>query len=147
MFLLRQIVLALETSLVEWKQPMDLTASSTQFFLGNFLSGMETFKLEDSRGRVSLLGNFLSGMETFLQLPTDLVQLRPLETSLVEWKQTGDERFDRYQEALETSLVEWKLRGNVALFHESEALETSLVEWKRRMPAGNCTIVRPWKLP
>ena len=56
--------------------------------LGNFLSGMETGFPVFGEDRGISLGNFLSGMETRVELwPAG--ELRPLETSLVEWKPQG----------------------------------------------------------
>ena len=38
----------------------------TKAFLGNFLSGMETFFVPNGGAALLFLGNFLSGMETHL---------------------------------------------------------------------------------
>ena len=57
---------ALETSLVEWKQPQNGVATAKYAGLGNFLSGMETGAGETPGGGSVGLGNFLSGMETAL---------------------------------------------------------------------------------
>ena len=54
--------------------------------LGNFLSGMETSPASRERPWPARLGNFLSGMETPSGLRGLRRRARPLETSLVEWK-------------------------------------------------------------
>ena len=98
---------ALETSLVEWKPRREIRPPFQGCALGNFLSGMETWRL-----------------------PLFRRAQQPLETSLVEWKQTHGNGNSPYGHSLETSLVEWKRDKKIyrALFLPS--LETSLVEWK-----------------
>ena len=95
-------------------------------YLGNFLSGMETFREGQITVRQVLLGNFLSGMETDAPAPANMSRRSPLETSLVEWKHR-------------------LLRMN--RLRRVDALETSLVEWKLAYPVSHQAKSRPWKLP
>ena len=71
---------------MEWK-PGALTPKRTDtHYLGNFLSGMETFLPRGSPPSPFPLGNFLSGMETRVRKRYVGGLRDPLETSLVEWK-------------------------------------------------------------
>ena len=78
--------MALETSLVEWKQLIRLSNGETIRILGNFLSGMETTERTMPEGKWRAA----------------------LETSLVEWKLSGSNDNISSMDTLETSLVEWK---------------------------------------
>ena len=101
-------VLALETSLVEWKQPQAQQQGRTATDLGNFLSGMETGSHPADQG----------------------CRRGALETSLVEWKRFLSLLRRVKRATLETSLVEWKQRSLLDNILGDTALETSLVEWK-----------------
>ena len=68
---------ALETSLVEWKQPQNGVATAKYAGLGNFLSGMETFFICYLVVYTYNLGNFLSGMETLALRPGEDPADRP----------------------------------------------------------------------
>ena len=63
----------LETSLVEWKQEAGHSRNVEARFLGNFLSGMETFHRGPGLDNLVNLGNFLSGMETKSSAPDNTV--------------------------------------------------------------------------
>ena len=70
---------------MEWKLQPGKTKQVEMDGLGNFLSGMETPRVQTDGLRVGALGNFLSGMETQVGDGLD-VDGTALETSLVEWK-------------------------------------------------------------
>ena len=105
-------------------------AHSPSTSLGNFLSGMEThlsLRLLDDGIH---LGNFLSGMETGEFRPGAHL-CRPLETSLVEWKQNfaiwenkAGQSLGNFLSGMETEVQEKFPIGY------GGSLETSLVEWK-----------------
>ena len=99
---------------MEWK-PGALTPKRTDtHYLGNFLSGMETFLPRGSPPSPFPLGNFLSGMETRVRKRYVGGLRDPLETSLVEWKHQALDLLSMLSNPLETSLVEWKPKRELA---------------------------------
>ena len=86
---------------------------------------METLCRREAVALLNALGNFLSGMETYGP-PYRLAAIRPLETSLVEWKLGCGRRPVCVFFTLGTFL---------------SGMETST------MALSNSSFVQPWKLP
>ena len=103
-----ELCLTLETSLVEWKQGMEGIFGGRCKPLETSLVEWKPDCIDEDTGEINVLGNFLSGMETAKLQPQLYTSTATLETSLVEWKPLLQTGWSRVLLPLETSLVEWK---------------------------------------
>ena len=103
---------ALETSLVEWKRSFGAAAIRRAMALETSLVEWKRLKVGWENGWTYFLGNFLSGMETCCP-PAPGCAAPPLETSLVEWKRAAPHTEERrlwvlgnFLSGMETILLE-----------------------------------------